>query len=270
MTPFTRQVLHVLRVRERPDPPPAAGPTLDVFRASRRYLALRRVEWVLTQLGALVGILFSLVLFGAIDLPFVQFGGLEEWVSNLNIQTPVVSLAGTDLVFLLECFAITGYLSQLVGSGLFLTLNWEMRWYMVSDESLRIREGLVRVREQTMTVANIQNMGIRQGPLQRAFGLAELEVHTAGGGGKATEDDKSATRNLHVGHFRGLEDAWALRDRLRGALARHRASGLGDPDEDRSPPPGDRDAAPDRGLLPAADTLLAEARRLRATLREDS
>jgi len=102
------------------------------------------------------------------------------------------------------------------------------------------------------------------------FGLAELEVHTAGGGGKATEDDKSATRNLHVGHFRGLEDAWALRDRLRGALARHRASGLGDPDEDRSPPPDDRDVSPARGLLPAAETLLAEARRLRAALREDS
>ena len=155
MTPLKRRVLDVLRVRERPDPPPAAGPTLDVFRASRRYLALRRVEWVLTQAGALVGILFSLVLFGAIDLPFVQFGGLAEWVSNLDIQTPVMSLAGTDLVFLLEFFAITAYLSQFVGSGLVLTLNWEMRWYMVSDESLRIREGLVRVREQTMTVANI-------------------------------------------------------------------------------------------------------------------
>jgi hypothetical protein len=74
--------------------------------------------------------------------------------------------------------------------------------------------------------------------------LAELEVHTASGGGKAPEDDKSATRNLHVGHFRGLEDAWALRDRLRGALARHRASGLGDPDDDRSPPPDGRAAAP--------------------------
>ena len=111
-------------------------------------------------------------------------------------------------------------------------------------------------------------MRIRQGPLQRLFGLAELEVHTAGGGGKATED--GASRNLHVGHFRGLENAWALRDRLRGALARHRASGLGDPDEDRSPPPDDRDVSPARGLLPAAETLLAEARRLRAALREDS
>lgn len=269
MTPLKRRALSLLRVRERPDPPPSAGPTLDVFRASRRYLALRRVEWLLTQIGAVVGILFSLILFGAIDLPFLQFGGLEEWVSNLSIQTPVVTVAGTDLVFMLESFAITGYLFQLIASGLLLTLNWEMRWYMVSDESLRIREGLVRVREQTMTVANIQNMRIRQGPLLRAFGLAELEVHTAGGGGKATEDDKSASRNLHVGHFRGLEDAWALRDRLRSALARHRASGLGDPDEDRTPPPHERAAAPSHGLLPAAEALLTEARRLRTTLREN-
>ena len=152
------------------------------------------------------------------------------------------------------------------GAYYLLTLNWEMRWYMVSDESLRIREGLVRVREQTMTVANIQTMRVRQGPLQRLFGLSELEVHTAGGGGRAPDEGKRGDRDLHVGHFRGLEDAWALRDRLREALARHRASGLGDQDEDPAALPRDRNAAPDRNLQGAADALLAEARRLRASL----
>ena len=270
MTPLKRRALELLRVPERPDPPPAAGPTLDVFRASRRYLTLRRVEWSLTQGSALVSILFWLGVFGGVDLPFslpfAPLDALTDWLDSVNVRTPVARVNGADIMFMLEWVAISGYLLQLVGTGLLLTLNWGMRWYMVSDESLRIREGLVRVREQTMTVANIQNMRVRQGPLQRLFGLSELEVHTAGGGGRAPDEGKRGDRNLHVGHFRGLEDAWALRDRLRDTLARHRASGLGDPDEDPVALPRDRNAAPDRTLQGAADALLAEARRLRASL----
>ena len=273
MTRFRRRAIEMLRVRERPDPPPAAGGTLDVFRASRRYLTLRRVEWCLAQGGALLSILFWLGVSSGVDLPFslpfVQLDEFTDWLDSIDIRTPVARMNGTDIMFLLESVAISGYVLQLVGTGLLLTLNWEMRWYMVSDESLRIREGLVRVREQTMTVANIQNMRVRQGPLQRLFGLSELEVHTAGGGGSASDDGKDGARNLHVGHFRGLDDAWALRDRLRDALARHRASGLGDPDEDSAAPPRHPETADDQGLRVAADALLAEARLLRASLGAD-
>jgi hypothetical protein len=79
---------------------------------------------------------------------------------------------------------------ELLGLGLFLVqmpfslaaarLNYEMRWYIVTDRSLRLREGIFGVREMTLTFANVQNIAIRQGPLQRALGLADVVVRTAG------------------------------------------------------------------------------------------
>ena len=142
---------------------------------------------------------------------------------------------------------------------------------MVSEESLRIREGLVSVREQTMTVANIQNMNVRQGPVQRLFGIADLEVHTAGGGnsGEAVEDGGAGGKQLHRGRFRGLEDAQGLRDRVRAALVRHRNAGLGDPDESHEleEPEASRDSERvSEGLVAAAARLAREARALRQAL----
>jgi hypothetical protein len=265
------RALRWLRVSERPTPPVGAGPSLTVFRASPRYLHLRRLRWALAQLGGLVGIIVSLAFFGVIDLPFLptvvssEITGLlarmDAGIGGFSQTLLGIRIGGGQILFFLETVAILGYLAQLVFSGLLVGLHWETHWYMVSDESLRIREGLVRLREQTMTVANIQNMKIRQDPIQRFLGLAELEVHTAGGGSKG-EDEKSGKTNLHVGHFSGLADAWTLRDRLRDALARHRASGLGDPDDRASG--GDRQpVSSETELGLAADALLAEARHLR-------
>ena len=45
-------------------------------------------------------------------------------------------------------------------------LDYELRWYIVTDRSLRIREGVTSLRESTMTFANIQHIAVRQGPLQ--------------------------------------------------------------------------------------------------------
>ncbi len=70
---------------------------------------------------------------------------------------------------------------QIVSLAL-VRLNFEKRWYIVTDRSLRVREGILNVREMTVTFANIQNISISHGPVQRAIGIAELRVDTAGGG----------------------------------------------------------------------------------------
>src|SRR5207249_3022813 len=89
---------------------------------------------------------------------------------------------------------------HLLGSVFFLAvlrLDYEKRWYVVTDRSLRIREGVVKVREMTVNFANIQNISISQGPLQRILGIADLRVDTAGGGGRAANPqhgDRKSTR----------------------------------------------------------------------------
>ena len=48
----------------------------------------------------------------------------------------------------------------------------------------------------TITHANVQNLRVVQGPLQRYFGIASLEVDTAGGGSAA----KQARHQMGSGH----------------------------------------------------------------------
>ena len=257
-------LLRVLRVPERPAPPPGAGDSLEVFRAAPRFLGYSVVSWAAKQTLGLFAIVIPLGLLGG--LARQAMAGVE-----LTVQLIEMSLRGIEidpeavtiaLMAVIEGFAILAYLTQLVVSGLLLKLGWEQRWYMVSDTSLRIREGLVRMREQTLRIANVQNLVIKQGPVQRLFGISDLEVHTAGGGKGDRGESEGRGKQGHLGRFRGLQDPQALRDRLQRALARHRGAGLGDAAD--SPPPSD--VAADQGAGQAVRAVVAEARRLRQVL----
>ena len=269
-----RLLLGFLRVPEQPVPPPGSSTALRTFRASRRFLYYLMAQWGLKQVGAFVGIVFSLGLFGTLRWgPFRDFS-LEEVIGTEELSVGFlgvrVEMPILDLIGLLEIFAIGSFLLQLVISGLFIKLGWEMRWYMVSDTTLRLREGLWRVREQTMTIANIQNMSVHQGPLQRAFGFADLRVTTAGGAGSQVEADAGIGKDMHVGYFRGIEDAYGLRDSIQAQLSRHRDAGLGNPDEVGSPDDDESDEiatrpapAVSREVVEAARALAEESHRLR-------
>jgi hypothetical protein len=268
-------LLRFLRVTERPDPPPGSGPTLTVFRASERFFYLGAAGWLFKQIGALAGLLFSLALFSGAFVGMAGLDAVRDWMDGVGrVRFGPLEVEGDlmDLVSVVELFAFGVFVVQLVVSAAFLRLGWEMRWYMVSDESLRIREGLWTIREQTMTVANIQNMAVRQGPIQKLLGIADLEVHTAGGGA-TSEGSESGDKTFHVGRFRGIDDAEGLRDRLRLALARHRDAGLGDPEDVHEahdvhdtgePATGPGSPSTSGELLSAAAALRDEARALRA------
>lgn len=271
-----RALLRFLRLRERPDPPPGSEPTLETFRSSRKALVVDAVGWFLKQMGALFGILVSLSFFsgwGILD----HVGNLRDLMEDLGrgdlgrVQLGPITIEGDwmGLFHALELLALGTFALQFVIGAFLLKLAWEVRWYMVSDESLRIREGLWRTHERTMTVANIQNLTIRQGPLQKLLGIADLEVHTAGGKHADPGEGDETAKNLHVGRFRGIANAAELRDRIRATLRRHRGSGLGGDAEDDEPA-----AVPPTGLSllasSAAAELLGEARALRATLERAS
>lgn len=269
-----RLLLTILRVPEQPALPPGPPGSIDCFRASRRYLAYSVLKWGIKQLGALFSLLISLAFLTGLRWGPMSNVDLLERMSDEQVRVGSswfsVEMTLPDLLSLIEIFAIFAFVVQLVVSGLLLKLAWELRWYMVSDTTIRIREGLLRLKEQTMTVANIQNLSIRQGPLQRLFGIYDLEVETAGGSGGVSSDGSSKSVNLHVGHFRGLRDAESLRRRLRRQLAVHQDAGLGDPDEDRrrgkAEPSGGFSTVELQPVVLAAQRLLAETKALRGTL----
>jgi membrane protein YdbS with pleckstrin-like domain len=205
-----------LKVPPEPEPPAGATGSLRRFRAARNYLKYRLVLWGLKQVAALWGLFAGLFVVTRID----EFPGLFNT---------------------LEVLAWVGFTFQLLLSLTLVFLDWDLRWYLVTDRSLRIREGVGKVTEKTQSFANIQNLSIRRGPLQRLLGIADLEVKTAGGGGGQGNDPKEVGKeDLHSAYFRGVDNAEEIRDVILARLRRFRDAGLGDPDEP-SEPAGERE-----------------------------
>lgn len=247
-------IRRLLKVPPEPDPPIGAPESVRVFRASPGFYRYRLLGWGIGQVGTVIGLVVGIVFLRF--LPESVHG--DEWYGWL----------GT-----LELLGVAGFLVQLPLTFLLVSLDYRYRWYVVTDRSLRIREGLWKVQERTMTFSNLQNISIRQGPLQRLFKIADLEARTAGGGSKPGEEWQEGKENLHVGYFRGVDNAAEIRDAVLAQMRRVRAAGLGDPDEDAAEvvdtaPPADAAPPADSGdVLDAAREVLDEVRALRQAAR---
>ena len=240
------KLLEFMRVPPAPSAP-AGDHDVRIFRAAPNFLRYKLVLWLLKQVGALAGIIFGMSM-----LRYVP-----------DIQIPVIGISAGVLADILEVGAVIGFVTQALWSLALLRLDFDQRWYLVSDRSLRIREGIVRLHEKTMTFANIQNVSIRQGPLERVLGIANVEVRTAGGGSSGGDELQASKKDeMHVAYFRGVDNAAAIRDNIRERLRRHADAGLGDPDDVATLPAGHVG----NGLLTAARALAAEARALREWL----
>ena len=230
-------VLRAMRVPPTPAPPPGSPPR--IFRAAPNFFTLRILRWSVTQVIAVTGLVVALS-FHATALP----KGLPR--------------ALVWFIWAGEAIGVLLLTVEVVFGWMLVRLDYEMRWYMLSDRAIRIREGIATVREKTIALANIQNIAVRQGPLQRVLGIADVEVKTAGGGGKSSEMEakKGGSEPMHVAYFRGVDNAEEIRDLLREGVRVQRDAGLGDPDEPASS--GDAHIA--------VAELLAAARALRATM----
>ena len=226
-------VLRVMRVPPTPAPPPGSPPL--VFRAAPNFFVLRVIDWSARQAAAVTGLVVAVFFVHRVT----DAGG---W--------------GQRIWLAVEIFGAIALAIEILFGWMLVRLDYELRWYMLSDRALRIREGIIFVTEKTIALANIQNIAVRQGPLQRFLGIADVEVKTAGGGGKSDGERKGrAAEPMHVAYFRGVDNAEEIRDLLREGVRAQRDSGLGDPDEP---------IADDTRV--AVDELLAEARRLRLSL----
>ncbi len=204
-----RLVLSLCRLPHEPAPPAGAG--LRVFRASLAFLRYRTLPWIVAMV-AVVPVLVAL------------------WIAS--VASPESRRALPLLVSIL--FTVVAATVFTVSFWV-IRLDWELRWYMVTDRSLRVREGVLSVREMTVTFANVQNVSVEQGPLQRAFGIADVRVESAGGGAGSAKPGQEA-ESLHAAFLRGVDDAESLRDLILGRLRQLRDSGLGDAHP--APPPG--------------------------------
>ncbi len=195
----------ILDLLSAPKQPPSApsGPhtTQRTFRASKQFLNYRTLHLVI---GALIlGTGFFIV---TIVLIF------NELLVGL--------IAGASLAAI--------WVLLFVSMFFLIRLEYDMRYYIITDRSLRIRKGVLSILEQTLTFANIQNISIEQGPIERLFGISRLVVETAGGG-MAMDPSQIRSTNYHQAVMEGLENAEELRDLIRNYLKDIQiSSGLGD------------------------------------------
>jgi len=153
-------------------------------------------------------------LFGLLN----QFIGLGVVAVLLVVQLGRAGVALALVLGVVELF--------IVGFALVVTrVDYDLRHYLVGDRSLRVAQGAWRREEATLSYANVQNIEVLQGPLERLFGFKSLTVSTAGAGADPMHPQDSS----HLVTLVGLENADELRELILGMLRQHKDSGLGEP-----------------------------------------
>jgi len=231
----------LLRIPGDPEPPPGDEATTRIFRAAPNYYKYLVCLWGITTAASLFPqFVISLVLIVVL--------------ARSDVSWPLLLIG---LILLLLVIHVLVALFQLA----VVRLKFEKRWYIVTDRSLRVREGVTTVQEMTVNFANIQNISVSQGPLQRILGIFDLRVDTAGGGGAATAHGQNISQNLHTAWFRGIENAEQVRQLIQDRLRHLKDSGLGDHEERHH---ASVRTSPD--LLAALRSVHAEAKLLRSVL----
>ncbi len=220
--------------RKPPDPPAGSRDSVQVFRAAPNFLKYQVVMW---GGGFAVGIFAEFILLGV--------GHVLEKTEWFELMAIYIVLAGTVIASVVKYFLIR--------------IDYDMRYYVVTDRSLRIRQGALLIDESTFTFANVQNLKIHQGPIERLLGLSNLVVETAGGAGTGASEGRgqSPFRRGHEGRLRGVANAGEIRDQILKLLKRYRDAGLGDPEDRRRAMPASR---PVGGMSPRALGRLREVR----------
>lgn len=226
-------VLRILRVPPAPEPPEGSPDSIQIFHAGRNLYIWCLLQWLVSYLAILV---LLIALHRITGLTSVTW---PEWAQTARrVIEPLLFVAFAGSAFLT-------FFSQ--------RLNYRLRWYIVTDHGLRIRTGILSMEELTMTYSNIQEIRLSAGPIQNLLKIADVEVHSAGGGSGGKKGDDG-----HMGCFEGVSNANAIRDLMLERLRQYRDSGLGEALQASHPK--------ENQALDAARAVLAETRSLREYL----
>lgn len=191
--------------KKPPSLPTHAGEKLDSFRPSPGFLRYLKFKfWIaLTLIDVII---------------------IVPWL-GLTIFKPIAGLLVAPIVLAIAFVPdIIAYLA--------IHLRYDTTWYVMTERSMRIRRGIWIINEITITFENIQNVTIKQGPLQRFFDISDIRVQTAGGGsGGHGHQHGPDTGFSHEGLLEGLADAKAIRDIILNRLKKSKSAGLGDEEQ---------------------------------------
>ena len=141
------------------------------------------------------------------------------WRITSLIATPIVAIATTGLARALQeavNLPVPWWAVGLVVAPLYLTWSWWFAgrrfaaWrYALSADDLSVEHGVFWRLARTVPRVRIQHVDVHSGPLDRAYGLVQVSIYTAGSEGAVETLPGLA-----------LESADALRDALLGPSPR--------------------------------------------------
>jgi putative membrane protein len=113
---------------------------------------------------------------------------LRRWISGLVLPGIVLLMSQgfslrTVALFLLVVIVVATL------AAVWGFLSWRATTYLVTGNSFRLKRGVFQKSERTIPLDHVQSVDTVQGVIQRAFGVYEVRIETAGGG--ASEPDAS-------------------------------------------------------------------------------
>jgi membrane protein YdbS with pleckstrin-like domain len=194
-------------------PAPLVPPGCRIFTPTRRSLVYELVVWLLGQGVALF--LLLLFLFGPVA---VETFAWTSWLWPLEralqgsawLEQLMLSLVPHALHMLVSALSVIAFVTQLLLTLVGIWASHRYTWVVVDEENLRLHRGWLSTHDVTMRYAVVQQIRLRQGLLQRLFGIGDVELSSAAG----SEDDED--RGSRTAHVRNIAQAAELRDIVRG------------------------------------------------------
>ncbi|MBD7912223.1 MULTISPECIES: PH domain-containing protein [Clostridium] len=104
----------------------------------------------------------------------ILIGGDYFLIARLQI------LEGNPSVYANVAIAIIIFL-MLLNTILYPRLEYKQWRYRISEDKIEFSEGIYWIRTVVIPIVRVQHMKINQGPINRKFKLADLQIYTAGG-----------------------------------------------------------------------------------------
>lgn len=119
----------------------------------------------------------------------LPFSARSIWRIYSLIQVSIITIVYTLMVYFLDDQLVPLYIKMIVGlviaiyflvvTAIVPKVRWDILSYEVRDHEIEIQTGLFIVKRTMIPIIRVQHVDVRQGPLIKKKGLANIDITTA-------------------------------------------------------------------------------------------
>ena len=138
-------------------------------------------SWVI---GRTIGLVSFVVIYLVLRffLPRLEINSINYIIDHY------ISLINMIILIIIALIAIAAYIEPF-----FEYKQWS---YRINEEEIYFTEGIFFKRSVTIPIVRIQNINLSEGPINRKFNLADVNIGTAGGSYKIPNLDKEEVEKI--------------------------------------------------------------------------